>query len=188
MAARAQMATDPRWHRLWRCGAPAGAVLALMAAIAVPAAEAENGVTIAFVNAARVLESAPQASQARKRLEEEFAPRDQEIVQLQTELRDLEDELARSAASLDESERLGLQRKLLTHKRELKRAQVEFEEDLNIRRNEEFAKLQRLVADVITAVAREEKFDLIVNEAAVIYASDRVDATEMVLQRLKNQN
>jgi outer membrane protein len=100
----------------------------------------------------------------------------------------LEDKLSLEAASMEDTERLGLERKLLTQKRELKRAQVEFEEDLNIRRNEEFTKLQRLVAEVITSVAREQQFDLIVNEAAVIYASDRVDATEIVLERLKNQN
>jgi outer membrane protein len=78
-----------------------------------------------------------------------------------------------------------MERELLTQRRELKRAQDEFREDLNIRRNEEFAKLQRLVADVITTLAREENYDLILNEAAVIYASDRVDATEQVLTRLR---
>lgn len=164
------------------------ATLALLASLATPVALSENGVTIAFVNAARVLESAPQATKARQRLEEEFAPRDQEIIKLQTELRDLEDKLSREGASMEPTDRLGLERKLLTHKRELKRAQVEFEEDLNIRRNEEFTKLQRLVAEVITSVARDQQFDLIVNEAAVIYASDRVDATEIVLERLTSQN
>jgi outer membrane protein len=163
-------------------------LLVLAALLAAPVALSENSVTIAFVNAARVLESAPQATQARQRLEEEFAPRDQEIVELQTGLRELEDKLSREAASMEATERLGLERKLLTQKRELKRTQVEFEEDLNIRRNEEFTELQRLVAEVITSVAREQQFDLIVNEAAVIYASDRVDVTEIVLERLKNQN
>lgn len=170
------------------CASIGACLLTALALLAAPVTRAENGVTIAFVNAARVLESAPQATQARKRLEEEFAPRDQGIVELQTELRELEDRLAREAVTLEETERLGLERALLTRRRELKRAQVEFEEDLNIRRNEEFAKLQRLVAEVITTVAREQEFDLIVNEAAVIYASDRVDATEIVLERLKNQN
>ena len=113
---------------------------------------------------------------------------DQEIVELQAKLNVLEEKLAREAATLEPTERLGLERQLLTQKRELKRAQVEFEEDLNIRRNEEFTKLQRLVANVITALAQEEQFDLIVNEAAVIYASDRVDATDAVLERLNNQN
>jgi len=145
-----------------------------------------QGLRIAFVNAARIVEIAPQATEARKRLEDEFAPRDSDLVQMQEEIREAEDELARQTRATD-SERRGMEREILTQKRELKRAQEEFREDLNIRRNEEFARLQRLVADVITTMAREEGFDLIVNEAAVIYASDRVDVTEMVLERLKSE-
>jgi outer membrane protein len=153
-----------------------------------PLVLAEDGedLRIAFVNAARIVEIAPQAAEARKRLEDEFAPRDSDLVQMQEEIREAEDELARQTRATD-SERRGMEREILTQKRELKRAQEEFREDLNIRRNEEFARLQRLVADVITTMAREEGFDLIVNEAAVIYASDRVDVTEMVLERLKSE-
>jgi len=149
-------------------------------------AEEAQSLRIAFVNAARIVETAPQAAEARKRLEDEFAPRDGGLVQMQEEIREAEDELARQTRATD-SERRGMEREIMAQKRELKRAQEEFREDLNIRRNEEFARLQRLVADIITTMAREEGFDLIVNEAAVIYASDRVDVTEMVLERLKNE-
>lgn len=147
---------------------------------------AQSDLRIAFVNAARIVESAPQAALARNRLEEEFAPRDRELLQMQEEVRALEDRMNQEAMAGD-AERRRLERELLTQRRELKRAQDEFREDLNIRRNEEFAKLQRLVADVITQMAREENYDLILNEAAVIYASDRVDATEQVLLRLRQE-
>lgn len=148
-------------------------------------AAAQSDLRIAFVNAARVVESAPQAALARNRLEEEFAPRDRELVRMQEDVRSLEEKMNRDVAAMSETERRRMERELLTQRRELKRAQDEFREDLNIRRNEEFAKLQRLVADVITTLAREENYDLILNEAAVIYASDRVDATEQVLTRLR---
>lgn len=150
-------------------------------------AEDIQNLRIAFVNAARIVETAPQAADARKRLEDEFAPRDGDLVRMQKELRESEDRLTQETALSNDADRRIMEREILSQKRELKRAQDEFREDLNIRRNEEFAKLQRLVADVITNMARDEGFDLIVNEAAVIYASDRVDVTEMVLERLKRE-
>jgi outer membrane protein len=164
----------------WRLGV---AVVLTMLSLATYSQENQS-LRIAFVNAARIVDTAPQAAQARKRLEDEFAPRDGDLVRMQKELREAEDRLARERTLSSDTDRRRMEREILSQKRELKRAQDEFREDLNIRRNEEFAKLQRLVADVITAMAREEGFDLIVNEAAVIYASDRVDVTEMVLQRL----
>ncbi|MBS0601020.1 MAG: OmpH family outer membrane protein, partial [Proteobacteria bacterium] len=66
----------------------------------------------------------------------------------------------------------------------VKRAQDEFREDFNIRRNEEMAKLQKLIQDAITALAQEERYDLVLNDGAVIFASEAVDITDKVLKRL----
>ena len=66
----------------------------------------------------------------------------------------------------------------------MKRAQDEFREDFNIRRNEEMAKLQKLIQDAITALAQEERYDLVLNDGAVIFASEAVDITDKVLKRL----
>lgn len=169
----------------------------LVASVLIAPVGIASELKIAFVNATLIVDRAPQAEEARKRLEEEFAPRDRDLVRMQGDVRDAEEQLSREAitmnqadrdrSSMSEVERRKMERELLSLKRELKRAQEEFREDLNIRRNEEFAKLQSLVAEVISTIAREQQYDLILNEGAVIYASDRVDATEIVLGRLKEQ-
>ncbi|MEW6352936.1 MAG: OmpH family outer membrane protein [Pseudomonadota bacterium] len=139
---------------------------------------------LGFVNAAKILEEAPQAEAARSKLEKEFAPRDKALVATQKEIKSLEDKLAKDGAIQSESERRKAERDVLTQKRDLKRAQDEFREDFNIRRNEEFGKLQKLVYEAIVALAKQENYDLIVGDGA-IYASDRVDITDKVLERLK---
>ena len=141
---------------------------------------------IGFVNPARVLEEAPQAEAARKLLEKEFAPRDQDIVNMQKDLKKLEDKLTRDGAIMSESEQRKLERDILTQKREIKREKEEFREDLNIRRNEAFEKLRRRIFEVIVAIAREKKFDLIVSDG-VVYASDQIDITASVLEKLKSE-
>jgi outer membrane protein len=142
-------------------------------------------VKIGFVNVAQILQEAPQAEEARKRLEQEFAPRDKRLVNQQKELEKLQEKLNRDAAVMSESERSKLEREILSKQRELKRAQDEFREDFNLRRNEELGKLQREIFEAIKALAKEEDYDLLLTDG-VVYASDKVDVTEKVKERLKS--
>jgi len=141
---------------------------------------------IGVVQVLRVLEAAPQAERARKLLEKEFAARDRELVATQKSIKTLEDRLAKDGAIMSESERSRTEREIVTKKREQKRDQDEFREDVNFRRNEEFGKIQREIVVAIQKVAKEDKYDLIVGEG-VIFASDRVDLTPKVIERLKQE-
>jgi outer membrane protein len=145
-------------------------------------AQAEE-LKIGFVNAARVLEEAPQAEAARGLLEKEFSPRDKKLLASQKEVKDLEDKLTRDGAIMSEPERRKLELDIINRKRDLKREQEDFREDLNIRRNEAFEQLRRRVYEVIVNLSKEQKFDLIVSDG-VVYASDRIDITDQVIKRL----
>lgn len=141
---------------------------------------------IGVVNAARVLEEAPQMDTARKKLENEFAPRDKELVEMQKKLRNQEEKLSRDGDIMSEAERRKLERDVRARKREMKRLQDEFNEDLNMRRNEAFDRIRRKVLEVVNAIGGKEKFDLIVNDG-VLYASDRVNITNAVIEQLKSE-
>ncbi len=141
---------------------------------------------IGVVNALKVLEAAPQADDARKLLEKEFAGRDRDLVAAQKDVKALEDKLAKDGAVMSEAERSRLERDIIGKKRELKRDQDEFREDVNFRRNEEFGKIQREIVQAIQAVAEAEKYDLILGEG-VIFASKKVDVTDAVIDHLKKQ-
>ena len=148
-----------------------------------PAAGAQTPYKVGYVDIDKVLEQAPQADSARTRLEKEFAPRDNELVALQQEIRDLTERVERDGAVVSEDERLRLERELRSMRRDLKRRQDEFREDLNLRRNQELAKLQEVVLETIQSLARQESFDLIVRDA--LFHSGRVDITLRVVERLQ---
>lgn len=139
---------------------------------------------IGIVNTAKILKEAPQAEAARKKLESEFAPRDAKIVDLQKLIKKLEDKLAKDAAIMSDAARKTQEREIVSKKRDVKRIKEEFTEDFNFRRNEEISKLQKLVSETILALAKENKYDIILNES-VIYASKQVDITVNVLNRLR---
>jgi outer membrane protein len=84
-----------------------------------------------------------------------------------------------------EAERLNLERQIRDGQRELERTQNVYLEDLNLRRNEEFDKLQREVLLKANEYARAQKFDLLLANQTVIFASTAVDVTEAVLATLK---
>jgi len=159
------------------------AMLLLAAAFALPA-HAET--KIGFVNTVKLMEEAPQARAAQSKIESEFAPREQELLGLQKEIRKLEDKLNRDGAVMSEKENNKLEREILSKRRELKRRKDDFRDDLNIRRNEVLSKLQRQMYDATLALAREKEFDVILGQG-VVYASERVDITEMVLEKLKRE-
>ncbi len=139
---------------------------------------------IGVVQAVRVLEAAPQAEMAKKKLESEFAGRDKQIANEQKTLKTLEDRLGKDAAIMSETERTRLERDILNKRRDLKRSSDEFREDVNFRRNEEFGKIQRQILESIQAIANEQKYDLVLGEG-VIYSSKAVDITDQVIERMK---
>ncbi len=145
---------------------------------------AEDNPNIAFVNTALVLEKAPQAEAVRKTLKDEFAARDKKLQAEQKKIKSLEEKMARDSLTMSQEELRRLERDILTQKRDLKRSRDEFAEDFNIRRNDELAKMQREIATSIVALAKEKGYDLIL-ESGVIFASERIDITKSVIDRLK---
>ena len=132
-----------------------------------------------------MLELSPQGEKALRLLEEEFRPRDQELIDLREKALALEVDLDKNRLVLQASEIKKKQRAIDSIRRKIKRDQQEAREDYNIRRNEELAKLQRLVREMIVTIANEEGFDLIVEQA--VYVNNRIDLTERVLQRLQQE-
>lgn len=150
-------------------------------------AAADTGLKLGFVDIAKVMEEAPQAEAARARLEGEFAPRDQELVKAQEELKRMEDRLATDGAVMSESARHRLERDIIEQRRDIRRSRDEFREDFNIRRNEELRKLQERVSEAISSLARDNGYDMILTNS-VVYSSDRVEITDRILERLRDEH
>jgi outer membrane protein len=140
-------------------------------------------VKIGFVNIIQVMEQAPQADIARTELEQEFSGRDAKLTAERDAIIELEKKLQTDGEFMSTDELDELERTIARRKLEFNRDREELQEDFNIRRNEELSKLQRAVYDVIVQVAKAENYDLMVTER-VLYASERIDITDKVLNRL----
>ena len=163
------------------------AAAALAAAATVASAQAvTTTIKIGFVNTERLFREAAPAKRAQQKLEREFATRDAEVQKLTKQVRDLQANLDKDGATMAETERRNKERDLANLSRDLQRAQREFREDLNLRRNEELAQLQERANKVIQQIAEGEKFDLILQDP-VVYASQRIDITDKVIKALADK-
>lgn len=159
-------------------------VLFFLALAGFSVAAAGEGPKIGFVDAVKLIESAPQGEQALKKLEEEFSPRDREIRQLRAELRDAEENLDKNAPVMKQADVDQAQLEIAALRRKIERLQQAFKDDYNLRRNEELSKLQQIVTEAIIQIAESEGYDLIVQQA--VFASKTINLTEKVLEKLGN--
>lgn len=133
-----------------------------------------------YVNTERIYVEAPPALSAQKRLEKEFAQRENVVKEMAAKIKQLEDKLGRLDVS--DPERRNRERELAQLGRDMQARQRELREDFALRRNEEFAAVQDRANRVIRSLAAREGFDVILQDA--VYVNPRLDITEMVIKEL----
>lgn len=156
-------------------------LISLLLSVSVSAQETKVG----FVNLPRLLQQSPQANQIRQQLQDEFSPRERQILAEQQTLRGLAERLERDGALMGEQERRSLERDLSQGGRDLKRRQDEYQEDFNLRLNEELTDLQRTLVEQVQTHARAGNYDLVVGEPGILYFSETIDITDAVLAELE---
>ncbi len=154
----------------------------LILASAFAAAPVLANTKIGFVNTEKLLREAPLSVTAQKKLEREFAAREQDLQKLAKQARDLQAQLDKDGVTMSDSERKAKERDLGNLNRDLQRQSREFREDLNLRRNEELGQIQERARKAIQDIARAEKFDLIVEQA--VFVDPKSDITDRVMKAL----
>ncbi|WP_342129395.1 OmpH family outer membrane protein [Hydrogenophaga sp. OTU3427] len=139
---------------------------------------------IGFVNTDRIFREATIAKAAQVKLEAEFSKREKEIEGMGTQLKTASERFERDAPTLSEAQRGTRQRQLVDQDREFQRKRREFQEDLNVRKNEELQAVLERANRVIKQVAEAEKYDLVIQEA--VYINPKHDITEKVITGLNN--
>lgn len=152
-------------------------VSCLVVCLCFAAAVCAQNIKIGYIDGVKLIEAAPQGDAAKAALEAEFKPREQEIIDLRNKIRENEELLDPTSEDISKD-----QRRLRDLRRDLKRMQEEMREDLNLRRNEELSNLQKIISEAIIQMAKQEGYDLIVQDA--VYASSTIDITDAVLDKL----
>lgn len=140
---------------------------------------------IGIVDTERILRESDQAVRAEKKIEKEFAARDQEIKKLIKQSKDQQTSLEKDGSTMSDSVRRNKERELANLNLNLQTLQREFREDLNLRKNEELAVVLAHADKAIREIAESEGYDVILQEA--VYRNPKVDITDKVLKYLANE-
>src|SRR5271170_1079750 len=170
------MSTNLRVMPLWALG--------LCGLLAAMPASAE--MKIGVVNFQKLMEEAPQVKSAMQALQNEFGPRQRELVTMQNDLKARDEKLAKEGAVMAEADRVKAEKTLRDQQREFSRKGGEFQDDLSTRKNEEIGKVQRYLLQEIQAYSSAQGFDLVLGEG-VFYAKPPLDITAQVLEILKTK-
>ena len=140
---------------------------------------------VGVVNIERILRESVPALKAAKKIEKEFATRDQEIKKISQQTKEIQTLLDKEGMTLPDADRRNKERELDNLNVSLQRTQREFREDFNLRQNEEVVVILGQVNKAIQQIAESEKYDLVLQEA--VYRNPKIDITEKVLTYLANE-
>jgi len=140
---------------------------------------------IGVVDTERILRESVPALKAEKKIEKEFAARDQEIKNVSQQAKDIQTLLDKEGMTMPDVDRRNKERELDNLNVNLQRLQREFREDLNLRKNEELTAVLGLANKAIQQIAESEKYDLVLQEA--VYRNPKIDITEKVIKYLENE-
>jgi outer membrane protein len=159
-------------------------ILLSSVATALFAVPATAEIKVGVVDYARLLEDSPQAKAVSSALRDEFGPRYQQLVGQEAALKAKGEKLQKDIATMAPEQRAKAEKDLRDSARELERKKQEWQDDSNAKRNEEMAKLQRVLDTEVREYAKAQALDLVIVQG-VMYATPNVDITPAVLKSLE---
>ena len=122
------------------------------------------------------------AQAAQKRIEAEFAKRDQELKDIAARVQKMQDALQREGVTLSEADRRNREREIGEATRDFQRKQQELREDFERRRKEEFNSIVQRADAAVKKIAEADKLDMVFQPT--IYSSPRIDITDRVIKMM----
>lgn len=138
---------------------------------------------IGYVVMERILQEAPQVAEINSKLQKDIVPRKQELDGIGKKIHDAETVLDKDSLTIAEADRRNRERDIANLKLDYQRKQREFNEDLNLRKNDEFKAFEDRINKSVQAISEAEGYDIVLF-GPVGYFSKKIDITDKVLKAL----
>ena len=162
-------------------------LLLALSLVSAPLWATAQDVKIGFVNTERILRESGPAQRAGKKLETEFAKRQQEMQRMADQLKRVQEDIEKNSLTMSEAQRRTKEREFNELNRELQRRDRDFRDEVNQRRNEETAQLVDQANKIIRQIAEQEKFDVILQASDALIINQRIDITDRVMKALEGK-
>ena len=162
------------------------APLALAFLLVAGAAEAQT-LKIGYINSAEIVNAAPGSQEAQRQFDQEVQDSQDEITRLETELRNMEQQLQQQSLTLSPEAKANREQQLQAKFQEYQQRTTQLQEQANQRRAALVQPIMDNITEVIEALREEGNYALILDAAAgsIISADPTLDLTQEVIRRLE---
>lgn len=154
--------------------------LVLVAAFMFAGNAAAKEVKIAYVDVQAVAAKIPQSAALQETIRAEFAQRVEAVNKLEKDINFNIEKLRRDGPTMSTEQQDELKNTLNTQRQQYEQLARPLDEEIRNRQAEERNKILALIKTAIDVVAEREKFDLVLNSGAAVYAKPEFDISEAV--------
>jgi len=163
------------------CAAVASSLLLATSAMA---ADQKIGV----VNFQEVMGKIPQTATIMQSLEAEFKDDKAVLAQLQKDIQYYQEKQQRDGSLMSAKEKEDLKAQVTTLIQDYQTKGKAFQQATGLRKNEETNKIVALVRQAIDNIAAKEKYDLVLEQQAVVFSKPETSITDKVVEQVSKLN
>jgi len=143
---------------------------------------------IAVVNVQEVMSKIPQTATIMQALEAEFKDDKAVLAQLEKDIKYFQEKKTRDGALMSKKEIANLDKQIGEKYREYQTKGKAFQQKTGARQNEETNKILALVRQAIDNIAAKDKYDLILEQKAVVFSKPESNISDQVVKQVSKLN
>nr|WP_247664737.1 OmpH family outer membrane protein [Pseudoalteromonas sp. MMG010] len=144
---------------------------------------------VGIVDMQQVFKQIPQTRQIETSMQTEFAERRQELDKLQGDIRFETEKFQRESTTMSQAQKDELIKKITGMRKNLTDKAAPLEQAMKARQQEEIGKVQTLIIDTITKIAKDDDFDEVKTRDGVIYFNPKevTDLSDKVIEQVSKK-
>lgn len=162
------------------------ATVAVAASLVLAAGSAAAASGVAVVQSGPLVRNSPQYASAKAQMKAEFEKRHDALQAKEQKLAQDFQAFQKNAEVMTPGERTKQQEALVNRRNDLMQQEQKFQEDFQQRDQQLTKQLMDQIKSVVEQVAKSDGYDLVVQDP--VYASPKLDITDQVLARLKQNS
>lgn len=139
---------------------------------------------IGVVDLQKIMQTSNQMKEIQQKLEKEFKPRRDKLVEMESKLKADMEKFKRDSAILSVNQKKDLEKKIIAAQQQFERDGQQYQQELSTANNEAMEGLYAKVRTGIAKVAQDEKYDLIVQKDATPFSANSLDVTDKVIKAI----
>jgi outer membrane protein len=139
---------------------------------------------IGVVDLQKIMQTSSQMKAIQEKLEKEFKPRRDKLVAVEASLKSDMEKFKRDSAVLSATQKKDLEKKIVAAQQQFERDGQQYQQELSTAHNEAMEGLYTKVRSAISKIAKDEKYDLIVQKDAAPFSEQTLDVTDKVIKAI----